>query len=321
MVRKEQPPVEMRHLRLVAAIAEHGSMTAAADALELTQPALSHQLRELESRLRSPLFVRTSRRMVLTPAGEQLAVIARAVLPQIESFERQVTEGELAAPHGVIRIATQCYTAYHWLPAVLRAFSDRWPSVDLRVSAEHTAATIPALREGALDLAIVFTKPDDKRVRIEPLFEDEMVLVTAPDHPLARKEHVPLEALEDEHLFAYSTGTRRSVVFDDILGPAGVTPRQVTRLQLTEAIIELVAAGLGVAIMAKWAVQPAIQSRALSALRLGRRGHTRTWYAATRSGDVTPAFQFDLIELLRRHLASGPSSMRSANRSYSDLRM
>src|SRR5688572_5899075 len=197
MARNEHSPVEMRHLRLIAAIAEHGSMTAAADALDLTQPALSHQLRELESRLRSPLFVRTGRRMVLTPAGEQLALIARAVLPQIDGFERQVLEGELTAPRGTIRIATQCYTAYHWLPAVLRSFRDRWPSVELRVGAEHTSAPIPALREGALDLAIVYHKVLDKRVRLEPLFEDEMVLVTAPDHPLAKREHAPIDALAD----------------------------------------------------------------------------------------------------------------------------
>ena len=138
--------VEMRHLRLVAAIVEQGSMTAAGRVLNLTQSALSHQLRELEARLRSPLFVRTSRRMVLTPAGEQLAQIARGVLAQIDAFERQVLDGNFADARGVIRIATECYTAYHWLPAVLREFRDRWPNVELRVGAEHTSAPISALR-------------------------------------------------------------------------------------------------------------------------------------------------------------------------------
>ena len=313
MARKEQSSVDMRHLRLIAAIAEHGSMTAAADTLALTQPALSHQLRELESRLRSPLFVRTGRRMVLTPAGEQLAVIARAVLPQIDGFERQVLEGELTAPRGTIRIATQCYTAYHWLPAVLRSFRDRWPSVELRVGAEHTAAPLQALREGALDLAIVYHRAVDKRVRLEPLFDDEMVLIVSPEHRFAKREHISVEDLEDEHLFVYSTAGRTSMVLNDILEPAGIAPKEITRIQLTEAIIELVAAGLGAAILAKWSVQPAVASRMVNMLRLGRRGYSRTWYAATRSGDVTPAFQFDLIELLKRHLGSGPSSIRAVN--------
>src|SRR5689334_15210874 len=95
-----QSAVEMRHLRLIATIAEHGSMTAAGRVLNLTQPALSHQLRDLEAKLRSPLFVRTSRRMVLTPAGEQLAQIARSVLPQVDAFERDVVEGEFATARG-----------------------------------------------------------------------------------------------------------------------------------------------------------------------------------------------------------------------------
>src|SRR4051812_12079652 len=97
------PAVEVRHLRLVAAITEHGSVTAAARALNLTQPALSHQLRELESRLRAPLFVRTTRRMVLTPTGEQLSRLAHDVLTRIASFERQVREGEFASARGVVR--------------------------------------------------------------------------------------------------------------------------------------------------------------------------------------------------------------------------
>src|SRR5918911_5088228 len=90
--------VEIRHLRLIAAVAEHGSLTAVARLLGLTQPALSHQLRELEVRLRAPLFERTARRMVLTPLGEQLAHVARRVLAEVDAFERQVVDGEFSVP-------------------------------------------------------------------------------------------------------------------------------------------------------------------------------------------------------------------------------
>ena len=298
--------VEMRHLRLIAAIAEQGSMTAAAQVLNLTQPALSHQLRELEARLRSPLFVRTARRMVLTPAGEQLAQIARGVLAQVDAFERQVLDGDFADARGTIRIATECYTAYHWLPAVLREFRGRWPGVELRVGAEHTAAPIRALREGTLDLALVYSEVDDRHIRLEPLFDDELVVVTAPDHPFAVREFVPTSALADEHFFVYTSQDPRSMVVNDILEPAGVRRSQITRLQLTEAIVELVAAGLGIAILAKWAVAPAVRSGAVQTVRLGRKGVRRTWFAAMRSADVTPAYRADLIELLRRHLGAGP---------------
>ena len=298
--------VEMRHLRLIAAIAEHGNMTAAGRVLNLSQPALSHQLRELEARLRSPLFVRTARRMVLTPAGEQLAQLARSVLPQVDSFQRQALEGEFATARGNIRIATQCYTAYHWLPAVLRGFRARWPSVELRVAAEYTPSPLTALREGALDLAVVYSKVADRRLRLEPLFEDEMVVICAPEHPFAEREYVAAERLADEQLFVYSSTARDSFVVRDILEPAGVPPEQITHIQLTEAIIELVAANLGVAVLARWAVAPVARAGTVRALRLGKRGFPRSWYAATRSGDVTPAYQFDLVELLRRNLSAGP---------------
>jgi LysR family transcriptional regulator for metE and metH len=296
----------MRHLRLIAAIAEQGSVTAAGRVLDLTQPALSHQLRELEARLRSPLFVRTARRMVLTPAGEQLAHIARGVLGQVDAFERQVVDGDFADARGVIRIATECYTAYHWLPAVLRDFRDRWPNVELRVSAEHTSAPIAALRNGRLDLALVYTPVTDRRIRLEPLFDDELVLVTAPDHRFAGREFVPLGELSDERFFIYTSSDPVSTVRREILEPAGVHRSQITQLQLTEAIVELVAAGLGVAILARWAVLPAVRSGSVQTTRIGRKGFRRTWFTAARSADVTPAYHADLIELLRRHLGAGP---------------
>jgi LysR family transcriptional regulator for metE and metH len=225
----------------------------------------------------------------------------------VDGFERQVQEGELEEPHGSIRIATQCHTAYHWLPAVMKGFVDRWPSVKLRVAVEHTPAPLTALREGSLDLALIYTRGNDRRIRYERLFDDEMVLITSPDHRLGTLGHTPVDALADEHLYVYSSLARHSVVMHDILEAAGVQPRQITRLQLTEAIIELVAAGMGVAILAKWAVAPAVQSGAVRMVRLGKEGHSRTWYAAMRSSEVIAAYHFDLIELFRRHLAVGPS--------------
>lgn len=298
--------VEMRHLRLVAAIAEHGSMTAAANALHLTQPALSHQLRELETRLRAPLFVRTARRMVLTQAGTQLTELARGVLAQVETFERQARDGDFANARGTVRIATQCYTAYHWLPAVLREFQQRWPNIDLRVAAEHTAAPIAALKDGLLDLAIVYTPTTDRRVELRPMFDDELVIALPPDHRLAGRASVTPALLRGEQVFVYTTSDRSNSVVRDILDPAGVPASQVTHIQLTEAIIELVAAGLGVAVLAAWAVAPAVRSGAVKTVRIGK-GFTRTWYAAVRSADVTPAYRFDLMELLARSLRPGPA--------------
>jgi LysR family transcriptional regulator for metE and metH len=245
--------------------------------------------------------------MVLTPIGEQLAHVAQRVLADVDTFERQVVEGEFSVTRGRVRVATECYTAYHWLPSVLREFQKRWPKVELRVAPEHTPAPIAALRQGSLDLGIVYHRSDDKRIRLEPLFEDEMVIISAPGHRFAGAEYVPVPALADEHLFHYLPLGSGSSVIRDILESADVHPAWTTQLQLTEGFLELVAAGFGVAILAKWAVAPAVRAGLVHAARLGKKGYKRTWYAAVRSGDVTPAYQFDLIETLRRHLGVGPT--------------
>src|SRR5829696_1043177 len=128
--------LDLRHFRLVVAVAESGGQTRAARKLNLTQSALSHQLRELESRIGTPLFIRASRRMVLTAAGERVLASARRVLHEVEALERDLTADATSGSAGVVRLATECYTCYHWLPGVVTAFRKEWPRVDVRIVAE-----------------------------------------------------------------------------------------------------------------------------------------------------------------------------------------
>ena len=298
--------IELRHLRLVAAIASEGSLTAAARGLHLTQPALSHQLRDLETRLRTPLFIRASRRMVPTPAGERLTHLALGVLGQVRAYEEQALAGDFSAAHGTIRLATECYTAYHWLPAVLKIFRDRWPGVELRIAPEHTALPVAAVKEGALDLALVHRRVADRRIRFEPLFDDELVAVVAPTHPWARKSFVPVQDFAAEHLIIYSTADGTTTVTRDVLDANGVAPLGITRIQLTEAILELVRAGLGVSVLSRWAVAPAVRLGHVAAIRLTDTGFSRQWFTAVRAGDPASPFHYDLVALLRKHVAGGP---------------
>ena len=114
--------LEVRHLRLVAAVAAVGSLTRAGDQLHLTQSALSHQLRDIESRLGAALFLRVGRRLVLTPAGQRLLASATDVLERLEQTEHDIREmGRDRAAR--LRITTECYTCYHWLPPLLLRIS------------------------------------------------------------------------------------------------------------------------------------------------------------------------------------------------------
>lgn len=298
--------VELRHLRLISAVAAQGSLTAAAPMLGLTQPALSHQLRELETSLRTPLFIRTARRMVPTPAGERLLTVARSVLGEIERFEHDVLSGSYNETRGTLRLATECYTVYHWLPAVLRSFRERWPGVDLHIAPEFTAAPVRALRDGSLDIAIVHRPVPDRRVQLHPLFDDELVAIMSPSHPLARRPHLEPDDFANQHLFLYKTSDGESTFQREFLDTAGVRPATLTRIQLTEAIVSLVAADLGISVLARWALAPALQAGAIAAVRLSAQGYHRRWSLAVRADDPSPPYQFDLIELLRRNLKGGP---------------
>lgn len=298
--------LDLRHLRLVAAMAESGGQTRAARKLNLTQSALSHQLRELESRVGAPLFIRASRRMVLTAVGERVLASARRVLHEVEALERDLTSEATAGGAGIVRLATECYTCYHWLPGVVTAFRQEWPRVDVRIIAEATANPVRALLDGALDLAIVAGDVDERRLGCTSLFEDEQVVVMAPNHALASRPFVAPEELRDEHLILYTTHSSENAVLREVLRPAGVEPRHLTRVQLTEAIVELVKAGLGVSVLARWAIAPQLRDRSLVGVPLTARGFHRRWWAVTRPHETAPAYQQRLLELLGSHLRGGP---------------
>src|SRR5947208_5837690 len=117
--------LEVRHLALVAAVADLGSLTRAGDRLHLTQSALSHQLRGIESRLGAALFLRVGKRLVLTPAGERLLASAREVLDTLDRTEDEIRQmGKDRS--GILRITTECYTCYHWLPPLLVHYRKRF---------------------------------------------------------------------------------------------------------------------------------------------------------------------------------------------------
>jgi LysR family transcriptional regulator, regulator for metE and metH len=298
---------DLRHLRLVAAVAESGGQTRAARRLNLTQSALSHQLRELEARIGTPLFIRASRRMVLTAAGERVLTSARRILHEVDTLEHDLAAAETNGGAGVVRLATECYTCYHWLPGVVTAFRKEWPRVDVRIVAEATANPVRALLDGALDLAIVAGDPDERRLGCTSLFEDEQVVVVAPAHPLASKAFVAPEELQDEHLILYTTHSSENSVLREVLRPAGVEPRHLTRVQLTEAIVELVKAGLGITVLARWAIAPQLRDGSLVAVPLTPRGFHRHWWAVTRPHETAPAYQQSLVDLLSTHLRGGPA--------------
>ncbi len=326
--------LEIRHLKLVAAIAETGSVTRAGNQLHLTQSALSHQLRDAEEQLGARLFERLKGTMTLTAAGERLLKSARTVIEELERAEKDIHEGAKCGngvDRGVIRLSTECYTVYHWLPPRLRLFQRKFPAVEFELVVEATDHPFAALLDGKLDLAIVCDPVRNRKIRYTPLFEDEMVAIVSPEHRMAGQIFAEPQDFAEETVFMFPPRTD-STLLNEILAPAGVSPRRIQEVMLTEAIIEMVRGGLGVAAIARWAVAPQLASGAVVGLPLTAHGFHRTWSAAQLRDKQAPAYLQEFIRVLTENpistsmascasqiAKSGPRTRRS--RSVSTVRV
>jgi LysR family transcriptional regulator for metE and metH len=300
--------LEVRHLRLVAAVAEHQSLTKAGSVLHLSQSALSHQLRDVEERLGARLFHRLNKRMVPTPAGQRLLESARTVLTELTSTE-QAIRGGLEPQPVPLRLATECYTCYHWLPSVLKPFRQRFPHVDVRIDAASTTDPLARLIDGKIELAVVSSHIKNPRLAVKPLFEDEQVLLVASDHPLARRPFARLADFRQERLLTYVPAEESHFVMR-VLRPAGVLPARVEAVQLTEAAIEMVRAGLGVAVLSRWVVEPFVKRGSLHAVRITSEGYFKLWRAVVHRhlGEADYVAEF-LRLVIARAPAAGPRTV------------
>ncbi|MCI0414675.1 LysR family transcriptional regulator [bacterium] len=281
--------LEIRHLRLVDAIAREGGITGASKQLYLTQSALSHQLREIEDRLGTPLFLRLRRTMILTEAGKRVLLSARAVLAELQAAEedvRRLGRGK----DGILRISTQCNTCYHWLPALIQKFEKVYQGVDVQINVDATKDPLRALWKGELDLAIAFSIPDPKGLTLYPLFVDELMATMQPDHRLSSREYLKAGDFAEENLIVYAVPREEMFLFQRVLTPASVSPRKVTHVMLTEAIIEMVKAGLGISVLARWFTAPYIRDGYLKTVRITKKGLTRKWIAVSLSHPHPPPF-------------------------------
>ena len=300
--------LEIRHLKLLTAVAEEESVTAAGKRLHLSQSALSHQLRDAEEKLGTALFLRLGKRMALTAAGTKLVEAARRILKDLKAAELEVL-GLNGDTHGVIRLSTECYTCYHWLPPVLSSFHSRFPKVEVCIDMAATHNPAEELLAGNLDIAVMNNPPENKSLHLSLLCEDELLVVMSPQHRLATRRRIQPQDLAGETLLIYPPREESTLILR-VLEPAGVAPGRIMEIPLTEAIVEMVAAGAGIAFLACWSVSPHLESNKIVGRTLGNPGFRRKWYAVTLRNRPKCAYMTDFLSLLT---LEGPKYM---NRLY-----
>ncbi|GAB4023615.1 LysR family transcriptional regulator [Spirosoma koreense] len=291
--------MDIRHLQMIQEVAASGTLTKAADRLFLTQSALSHQLKELESYFNTQLFIRDKKQMLLTAAGEVVLQAADKILAEVAETRAKVrclTDQE----SGEVRLCTQCYTSYHWLAGFLREFQGLYPKVDIKVELEAgTQDADQHLLANRIDVAIT-EGAENPKFAYRSLFQDEFVAIVAPDHSWAGRRWVEIDEFADQNYIMYNIPDEESTNF--LMLFKNRRPTKVYKITLTEAILEMVKAGLGVAVLPNWVVKPYLQSGQLSAVRITEKRVLRTWYAATLKTKQLPRYTTAFIEQLASYM-------------------
>lgn len=290
--------LEVRHLHALIALAETGNLSKAGRRLHLSQPALSHQIKSIESHLDVALFERKSSPLRLSAAGERLLGTAYEVVKALTQCERDVAriaEGKA----GRLRIAVECHSCFDWLMPAMDRFREGWPEVEMDLVSGFQPDPTGLLVEDQADLVIVSKAPPRKDVVHHPLFRYEVLALLARKHPLARKAWLNAQDFARETLITYPIPDDRIDIVREVLGPLGVNPARRTAM-LTVAILQLVASQRGIAAMPAWAVQPYLDRGYVESRRVRKQGVFANLHAATTRALSGTAYMQDFIATMKR---------------------
>lgn len=294
-----QSILELRHLKTLHALREAGNLLRAATLLNVTQSALSHQIKQLEDHYSVLLFERKSAPLRFTPAGERLLKLADTLLPQLAGAERDLLRlGQGVA--GQLRIAVECHTCFDWLMPAMDVFRSRWPEVELDIVSGFQADPVGLLYGHRADIAIVSEADPEENVDYHSLFGFEIVALVARDHPLAAREYLDAKDFATDTLITYPVPDDMLDVMRQVLKPAGINPPRRTT-ELTVAMLQLVASHRGIATLPIWAAQNYLNRNYVVAKRIGSDGLHGRLYTACLSETSARPYLADFVAMTREN--------------------
>ena len=290
--------LELRHLKTLHALREAGNLSRAAQLLNLTQSALSYQIKLIEDHYGTLLFERKSHPVAFTVAGQRLLKLADAVLPQVDEAERDVSR-LVSGAAGALRIAVECHTCFDWLMPAMDAFRARWPEVELDIVSGFQADPVALLNQDRAELAIVSDMDTTETgVTFHPLFSFEIVALLPNGHPLLGKPWLDAQDFAGQALITYPVPDDMLDLVRKVLRPAGVTPPRRTS-ELTVAMLQLVASQRGLAALPLWAVKGYLDRGYVASQRIGAGGLTGHLHAATPDRIATMPYVTDFVRVMR----------------------
>ena len=290
--------IELRHLRTIRAIQQAGGLARAADMLNMTQSALSHQVKGLEDQAGMELFVRRSKPMRLSAAGHRMLRAAERILPEIDAMEEEFRSLR-AGRTGRLHIAIECHACFDWLFPVLEMFRHAWPEIDVDIKAGLAFEALPALNREDVDLVISSDREPPPGILFNPLFDYHPTFVGSAQNPLAAKAFITAEDFRDEVLITYPVSRDKLDIFTEVLTPAKVEPRAQRTAELTAVILMLVGSNRGVAVLPDWVMREVKTNADYVTRPLGPEVVTKRMYAATRAEDVGKAYMAHFLKLAR----------------------
>lgn len=266
---------------MIATLAKTPRVTDAAERLGITPSALSHRIREAERRLGVPLFSRSQKRLRMTAAGEYLAQVAERLIGDLVRAEADA-ERMVQGVRQVVRLTVEAYSAYHWLPPFLLHLRNVMPDVGLQVVAAASRSPMESLTDHTVDLVIQSGEAGGTQCESLHLFDDELLFIMAPDHKLAGHDHIDGRDIVGEDFITYTRIPEPDREYARLFRPNNTFPNWTETVELPEAIVELVAAGLGTSVLAGWAVQEAMRNGRIVASRVGPAGVMLSWHVTLR---------------------------------------
>jgi len=290
--------IELRHLRSLRAIHQAGGLARAAEILNMTQSALSHQIAGLEDQAGMELFVRRSKPMRLSAAGQRMLRAAERILPEVTALEEEF-RALRSGKTGRLHIAIQCHACFDWLFPVLELFRHAWPEVDVDIRAGLAFEPFPALAREEVDLVISSNPEPLPGVVAQPLFDYAPTFVASSQNPLAAKPMIDAEDLRDQTLITYPVGRDKLDVFTDLLTPARVEPAAHRHVELTAVILMLIGSNRGVGVLPDWVIRDLKGNPDYITRPLAPGNVTRRLYACLREDDAARPHMAHFVRLGR----------------------